>query len=151
MHESTALEHARQAFAKRAWLEACSSFGAADAQTSLDPEDLEQLAIAAYLVARDDAAVAAHMRAHARADQESVEDDRLRPIFTCCHPALAPDAQVALTLREVCGLSTEEIAHAFLTRPPTLALALPTIDPSRFDEFARRKTGAAFFGHSILH
>lgn len=55
------------------------------------------------------------------ADQESVEDDRLRLIFTCCHPALAPDVQVALTLREVCGLTTEEIAQAFLTRAPTLA------------------------------
>ena len=44
----------------------------------------------------------------------SVEDDRLRLIFTCCHPALPPDAQVALTLREVCGLTTEEIARAFL-------------------------------------
>src|SRR5204862_386815 len=55
------------------------------------------------------------------ADEESVEDDRLRLIFTCCHPALAPDAQVALTLREVCGLTTEEIAHAFLTPAPTLA------------------------------
>ena len=54
-------------------------------------------------------------------DKESIEDDRLRLIFTCCHPALAPDAQVALTLREVCGLTTEEIAQAFLTRPPTLA------------------------------
>jgi RNA polymerase sigma-70 factor (ECF subfamily) len=52
---------------------------------------------------------------------ESVEDDRLRLIFTCCHPALAPDAQVALTLREVCGLTTEEIARAFLTPAPTLA------------------------------
>lgn len=51
----------------------------------------------------------------------SVEDDRLRLIFTCCHPSLSPDAQVALTLREVCGLSTEEIAHAFLTAAPTLA------------------------------
>jgi RNA polymerase sigma-70 factor, ECF subfamily len=50
-----------------------------------------------------------------------VEDDRLRLIFTCCHPALAPDAQVALTLREVCGLTTEEIAQAFLTPPSTLA------------------------------
>src|SRR5437763_10984397 len=47
-------------------------------------------------------------------DGEDVEDDRLRLIFTCCHPALAPDAQVALTLREVCGLTTEEIARAFL-------------------------------------
>ena len=54
-------------------------------------------------------------------DDELVEDDRLRLIFTCCHPALAPDAQVALTLREVCGLTTEEIARAFLTPPPTLA------------------------------
>ncbi len=54
-------------------------------------------------------------------DDESVEDDRLRLIFTCCHPALLPDAQVALTLREVCGLTTEEIAHAFLVAPSTLA------------------------------
>jgi len=50
-----------------------------------------------------------------------VEDDRLRLIFTCCHPALRPDARVALTLREVCGLTTEEIARAFLTPPPTVA------------------------------
>jgi RNA polymerase sigma-70 factor (ECF subfamily) len=54
-------------------------------------------------------------------DAEALEDDRLRLIFTCCHPALAPDAQVALTLREVCGLTTEEIANAFLTPAPTLA------------------------------
>ena len=54
-------------------------------------------------------------------DDEDIEDDRLRLIFTCCHPALPPDAQVALTLREVCGLTTEEIAHAFLTAAPTLA------------------------------
>ena len=52
---------------------------------------------------------------------ESVEDDRLRLVFTCCHPALSPEAQVALTLREVCGLTTEEIARAFLTPAPTLA------------------------------
>jgi RNA polymerase sigma-70 factor (ECF subfamily) len=54
-------------------------------------------------------------------DGETIEDDRLRLIFTCCHPALAPDAQVALTLREVCGLTTEEIARAFLSTAPTLA------------------------------
>jgi RNA polymerase sigma-70 factor (ECF subfamily) len=54
-------------------------------------------------------------------DDEGLEDDRLRLIFTCCHPALPPEAQIALTLREVCGLTTEEIAHAFLTAPPTLA------------------------------
>jgi RNA polymerase sigma-70 factor (ECF subfamily) len=54
-------------------------------------------------------------------DDDSVEDDRLRLIFTCCHPALSPEAQVALTLREVCGLTTEEIARAFLVAAPTLA------------------------------
>jgi RNA polymerase sigma-70 factor (ECF subfamily) len=54
-------------------------------------------------------------------DDERVEDDQLRLIFTCCHPALSPEAQVALTLREVCGLTTEEIAHAFLTGAPTVA------------------------------
>lgn len=54
-------------------------------------------------------------------DDESVEDDRLRLVFTCCHPALSPDAQIALTLREVCDLTTEEVAHAFLTPPSTLA------------------------------
>jgi RNA polymerase sigma-70 factor, ECF subfamily len=52
---------------------------------------------------------------------EGVEDDRLRLIFTCCHPALTADARIALTLREVCGLATEEIARAFLTSPPTIA------------------------------
>lgn len=57
----------------------------------------------------------------APAEREDIEDDRLRLVFTCCHPALAPDAQVALTLREVCGLTTEEIAQAFLTAAPTLA------------------------------
>jgi RNA polymerase sigma-70 factor, ECF subfamily len=54
-------------------------------------------------------------------DGEGIEDDRLRLIFTCCHPALAPEARLALTLREVCGLTTEAIAHAFLTTSTTLA------------------------------
>jgi RNA polymerase sigma-70 factor (ECF subfamily) len=54
-------------------------------------------------------------------EDDAVADDRLRLIFTCCHPALNPDAQVALTLREVCGLTTEDIARAFLTPAPTLA------------------------------
>jgi len=53
--------------------------------------------------------------------EASLEDDRLRLIFTCCHPSLAPDAQVALTLREVCGLTTEQIARSFLVTPATLA------------------------------
>lgn len=55
------------------------------------------------------------------ADNDVLEDDQLRLIFTCCHPALAPDVQVALTLREVCGLTTEAIAHAFLVSPATMA------------------------------
>jgi RNA polymerase sigma-70 factor, ECF subfamily len=54
-------------------------------------------------------------------NDEEIEDDRLRLIFTCCHPALPPEAQVALTLREICGLTTEEIARAFLVAPATLA------------------------------
>lgn len=54
-------------------------------------------------------------------DEEEIEDDRLRLIFTCCHPALPPEGRLALTLREVCDLTTEEIAHAFLAAPPTIA------------------------------
>jgi RNA polymerase sigma-70 factor (ECF subfamily) len=54
-------------------------------------------------------------------NEESIEDDRLRLIFTCCHPALSPEAQAAMTLREVCGLATEELARAFLTKPATIA------------------------------
>ena len=57
----------------------------------------------------------------AEGEDQSVQDDRLRLIFTCCHPALPSDAQIALTLREVCGITTEEIARAFLTVPPTIA------------------------------
>jgi RNA polymerase sigma-70 factor, ECF subfamily len=70
--------------------------------------------------------LAARLQAQAVPDpaeqyDRSLEDDRLRLIFICCHPALSPDAQVAMTLREVCGLTTEEIARAFLTSPPTVA------------------------------
>jgi RNA polymerase sigma-70 factor (ECF subfamily) len=70
--------------------------------------------------------LARHLETHASddgepEDDESVEDDRLRLIFTCCHPALPREAQVAMTLREVCGLTTEEIARAFLTKPATIA------------------------------
>ncbi len=65
--------------------------------------------------------VAAETRDPAERIDDVVEDDRLRLMFTCCHPALQTDARIALTLREVCGLTTEEIARAFLTTPPTLA------------------------------
>src|ERR1700730_13214402 len=66
----------------------------------------------------------AHMESRvndAPLEEEEIEDDRLRLIFTCCHPALPPEGQVALTLREICGLTTEEIARAFLVTPATLA------------------------------
>jgi RNA polymerase sigma-70 factor, ECF subfamily len=58
---------------------------------------------------------------HWEPDMDQVADDQLRLVFTCCHPALAPDAQVAMTLRELCGLTTEEIAHAYLVAAPAIA------------------------------
>lgn len=71
--------------------------------------------------AQADLAGALHGGAGAAADAEELPDDRLRLIFTCCHPGLAPDARAALTLREVCSLTTEEIARAFLVPAPTIA------------------------------
>ncbi|MEX2273131.1 MAG: RNA polymerase sigma factor [Vicinamibacterales bacterium] len=97
----------------RAWLVSAGRFKAIDAMRRRKRFDqLDEDAGQADLAVEDPAAWA---------DPESVEDDRLRLIFTCCHPALSPDAQVALTLREVCGLTTEEIAQAFLAPAPTLA------------------------------
>jgi RNA polymerase sigma-70 factor (ECF subfamily) len=97
----------------RAWLVSAGRFKGIDSIRRRARFDaLEEVGDAAD-IAVDDAA--------AWADEESVEDDHLRLIFTCCHPALSPDAQIALTLREVCGLTTEEIAQAFLTPAPTLA------------------------------
>lgn len=96
----------------RAWLVSTGRFKAIDAMRRRSKFDALDESAAAELAVVD---------AAAWADEESVEDDRLRLIFTCCHPALASDAQVALTLREVCGLTTEEIAQAFLTPAPTLA------------------------------
>jgi RNA polymerase sigma-70 factor (ECF subfamily) len=97
----------------RAWLVSTGRFKAIDAIRRRAKFDaLDDLGPKAEVAVED---------LNAWADAESVEDDRLRLIFTCCHPALSPDAQVALTLREVCGLTTEEIAHAFLTPPTTLA------------------------------
>src|SRR5690349_205637 len=97
----------------RAWLVSAGRFKAIDSMRRGKRFDqLDEASAAAEIGVEDTAAWA---------DEESVEDDRLRLIFTCCHPALASDAQVALTLREVCGLTTEEIAAAFLTPAPTLA------------------------------
>jgi RNA polymerase sigma-70 factor (ECF subfamily) len=97
----------------RAWLVSTGRFKAIDAirrRSRLQPlpEDIDER-------------IAADNQDPAARDNESVADDRLRLIFTCCHPALSPDAQVAMTLREVCGLTTEEVARAFLSSPPTMA------------------------------
>ena len=97
----------------RSWLISAGRFKALDAMRRRVRFDASQAAIAEQLYA--DAGEGAAL------DDENIEDDRLRLIFTCCHPALAPEARVALTLREVCGLTTEEIARAFLTVPSTLA------------------------------
>jgi RNA polymerase sigma-70 factor (ECF subfamily) len=97
----------------RAWLVSAGRFKAIDAMRRRARFDASQAAIVEQL--------GAEARDATAFDDESIEDDRLRLIFTCCHPALAPEARVALTLREVCGLTTEEIAHAFLTLPSTLA------------------------------
>jgi RNA polymerase sigma-70 factor (ECF subfamily) len=97
----------------RAWLISTGRFKAIDAMRRRARFDASQ----AELAERLEAETAPTMPGEA----EDIEDDRLRLIFTCCHPALSPDAQVSLTLREVCGLTTEEIARAFLTAPPTLA------------------------------
>jgi RNA polymerase sigma-70 factor (ECF subfamily) len=97
----------------RAWLVSTGRFKAIDAMRRRARLDASQAALTERLNADSSDGVGW--------DDEGVEDDRLRLIFTCCHPALAPDARVALTLREVCGLTTDEIARAFLTAPPTLA------------------------------
>jgi RNA polymerase sigma-70 factor, ECF subfamily len=97
----------------RAWLVSAGRFKAIDAMRRSARFDASQAAIAEQLGAETGGA--------ATFEDENIEDDRLRLIFTCCHPALAPEARVALTLREVCALTTEEIAHSFLTVPSTLA------------------------------
>ncbi|HEY1327603.1 MAG TPA: RNA polymerase sigma factor [Casimicrobiaceae bacterium] len=94
----------------RAWLVSAGRFKAIDGIRRLRRFD-----------PLDDEAAEAIPDEREEIDAEGIEDDRLRLIFTCCHPALASDAQVALTLREVCGLTTEAIAQAFLTGAPTLA------------------------------
>jgi RNA polymerase sigma-70 factor, ECF subfamily len=97
----------------RAWLVSTGRFKAIDAIRRRARFDASETELADRLAAE---ATDTEPR-----EPGEIEDDRLRLIFTCCHPALPADAQVALTLREVCGLTTEEIARAFLTAPPTLA------------------------------
>ena len=97
----------------RAWLVSTGRFKAIDAmrrRSRLEPlpDDIEKR-------------LAADTDDGAAGNDESIKDDRLRLVFTCCHPALSPDAQVAMTLREVCGLTTEEVARAFLSSPATVA------------------------------
>jgi RNA polymerase sigma-70 factor (ECF subfamily) len=96
----------------RAWLVSTGRFKAIDTLRRRARFDQAHADLAAQIDAR---------AAAAAAEPEELEDDRLRLVFTCCHPALPPDAQVAMTLREVCGLKTEEIAAAFLTTPTTVA------------------------------
>jgi len=96
----------------RPWLISTARFKAIDGMRRRARFDSAQKDLALYLEARI---------GEAPQEDEEIEDDRLRLIFTCCHPSLAPEARVALTLREVCGLTTEEIAKAFLTTPNTLA------------------------------
>ncbi|HEX8393506.1 MAG TPA: RNA polymerase sigma factor [Longimicrobium sp.] len=96
----------------RAWLVSAGRFRAIDAVRRRARWDARVADIAAHLEDRAQPE---------ERDGDGIEDDRLRLIFTCCHPALSPDARVALTLREVCGLTTEEVARAYLTGPPTLA------------------------------
>ena len=96
----------------RPWLISTARFKAIDGMRRRTRFDGAQRDIAAHMEARIN---------EASLDDEEIEDDRLRLIFTCCHPALPPEGQVALTLREICGLTTEEIARAFLVTPATLA------------------------------
>ena len=98
----------------RPWLISTARFKAIDTLRRRARFDASQDELVRYLEAQSSSPEESH-------EQDTLEDDRLRLIFTCCHPSLAPEARVALTLREVCGLTTEEIAKAFLTTPPTLA------------------------------
>jgi RNA polymerase sigma-70 factor, ECF subfamily len=104
----------------RPWLISTARFKAIDTLRRRARFDASQDELARYLEAQ--LSSPEKFNANARSNEEdSVDDDRLRLIFTCCHPSLAPEARVALTLREVCGLTTEEIAKAFLITPRALA------------------------------
>ena len=103
----------------RPWLISTARFKAIDTLRRRARFDASQDELARHLEAQSSSAERSN--AEDSLEDDFLEDDRLRLIFTCCHPSLAPEARVALTLREVCGLTTEEIAKAFLTTPRTLA------------------------------
>src|ERR1700723_1779570 len=98
----------------RPWLISTARFKAIDTLRRRARFDASQDELLRYLEAQSSSAERSN-------EEDSLEDDRLRLIFTCCHPALPPEGQVALTLREICGLTTEEIARAFLVTPATIA------------------------------
>jgi RNA polymerase sigma-70 factor (ECF subfamily) len=101
----------------RPWLISTARFKAIDAMRRRARFDGAQRDLVAHMESRVNDALSGNEEI----GDEEIEDDRLRLIFTCCHPALSPEGQVALTLREVCGLTTEEIARAFLVTPASLA------------------------------
>jgi RNA polymerase sigma-70 factor (ECF subfamily) len=101
----------------RPWLISTARFKAIDAMRRRARFDGAQRELVAHMESRVNVAPSGNEEI----GDEEIEDDRLRLIFTCCHPALPPEGQVALTLREICGLTTEEIARAFLVTPATLA------------------------------
>jgi RNA polymerase sigma-70 factor (ECF subfamily) len=103
----------------RPWLISTARFKAIDTLRRRARFDASQDELMRYLEAQSNSAEKSNDEDSL--EDDGLEDDRLRLIFTCCHPSLAPEARVALTLREVCGLTTEEIAKAFLTTPRTLA------------------------------
>src|SRR5580700_2445987 len=105
----------------RPWLISTARFKAIDTLRRRARFDASQDQLARHLETQSSSAQISSEAGSNKNEEDALEDDRLRLIFTCCHPLLAPEARVALTLREVCGLTTEEIAKAFLTTPRTLA------------------------------
>ena len=108
----------------RPWLISTARFKAIDTLRRRARFDASQDELMRYLEAQSSSAEKSNAEARSNEEdslEDGFEDDRLRLIFTCCHPSLAPEARLALTLREVCGLTTEEIARGFLTTPRTLA------------------------------
>src|SRR5881296_308320 len=105
----------------RPWLISTARFKAIDTLRRRARFDASQDELVRYLEAQWSSAERSNKNEEDSLEDDRLEDDRLRLIFTCCHPSLAPEAHVALTLREVCGLTTEEIAKAFLITPRALA------------------------------